>query len=66
MQGKIVLCDICKEKIIGLDGDVRIKYRAKRKWQLWYEDGWSRIDICSKCLNKIISAKERSNNKCQE
>ena len=60
MKAKVVFCDICKEKIIGDDGDIRIKYRAKRKWYLWYEGGWNRIDICANCLTKIISAKERS------
>lgn len=60
---KAVLCDICKNKIIGYDGDMKIKYRAKRRWDLWYEGGWNRIDICANCLNKIISAKEGSNNK---
>lgn len=60
---KVILCDICKNRIIGDDGDIKIKYRAKRKWYSWYEDGWDKIDICANCLNKIISAKERSNNK---
>lgn len=58
MKVKLVYCDICKEKIVGDEGDVRIKYRAKRKWYSWWEEGWSRIDICADCLNKIISAKE--------
>lgn len=31
MKAKVVFCDICKEKIIGDDGDIRIKYRAKKK-----------------------------------
>ena len=55
---KVVLCDICKNKIIGDNGDVKIKYRAKRQWISWYEAEWYRIDICADCLNKIISAKE--------
>ncbi len=57
---KATICDICKERIIGCTGDIKIKYRAKRKWCLWHEDGWVRIDICANCLDKIISAKERS------
>lgn len=31
---KAIICDICKDKIIGDDGDMKIKYRAKRKWYL--------------------------------
>lgn len=60
---KAVFCDICKNKIIGDDGDMKIKYRAKRKWYSWYECGWDRIDICANCLNKIIKAKEESDSK---
>ena len=57
---KAVYCDICKKTICN-EGDLKIKYRAKRKWNLWYESGWERIDICSNCLNKIIAAKESDN-----
>lgn len=60
MKAKVVFCDICKNKIIGDDGDVRIKYRAKRRWIFGYEGGWNRIDICANCLNKIILAKDWS------
>ena len=62
MKAKVIFCDICKNKIIGTDGDIRIKYRAKRKWYLWFESGWEKIDICSDCLREIIKAKEESDN----
>lgn len=62
MKAKVVFCDIC-DRIIGNDGDVMIKYRAKKRWDLWYEGGWDRIDICANCLNKIISAKEENDSK---
>ena len=60
MKAKVISCDICKNRIIGNDGDIRIKYRAKRKWYLWFESGWEKIDICSGCLNEIIKAREES------
>ena len=60
MKAKFIICDICKDKIIGDDGDIRIKYKAKRRWDLWYEGSWNRIDICDNCLNQIIRAKEES------
>lgn len=60
MKAKVVFCDICKNKIIGNEGDIRIKYRAKRRWDLWYEGGWNRIDICANCLTKIIKTKEEN------
>lgn len=62
MKAKIFLCDICKNKVIGGQGDVRIKYHAKRKWFLWHEEGWERIDICASCLEKIILAREGEEN----
>ena len=57
---KIRVCDICKKKMVYNSSDIKIKYRAYRRWEIWYESGWNRIDICTDCLNKIISAKERS------
>lgn len=60
MKAKVIFCDICMDRILGDDGDIRIKYKAKRRWCLWHESGWNRIDICANCLNKIISAKEES------
>jgi hypothetical protein len=60
MKVKAIYCDICKDRIIGCDGDIRLKYKAKRRWYLWYEGGWNKIDICDNCLNQIIRAKEES------
>lgn len=57
---KIRICDICKKKMVYNSSDIKIKYRAYRRWEIWYEGGWNRIDICTDCLNKIISAKEGS------
>lgn len=47
MKGTFVFCDICKDRI-GNNGDVKIKYKAKMRWWLWYEGGWKRIDNESK------------------
>ena len=60
MKAKVIFCDICKNKIIGDDGDIRLKYKAKRRWYLWDEGGWNKIDICSSCLNAVIKLKEKS------
>ena len=60
MKAKVIFCDICKDRIIGYDGDIRLKYRAKRRWDLWDEGGWTRIDICASCLHSIIAAKAES------
>lgn len=62
MKAKVIYCDICKERIIGNDGDVRIKYKAKMCWYLWYESGWLKIDICKNCLTSIIKAKQDIDN----
>lgn len=49
------VCDICKKNYP--DAKIKYKYRAKRFWCLWYEDGWERIEICQECLDKIIQTK---------
>lgn len=58
MKAKLIFCDICKNKIIGNDGDIIIRYKAKRRWYLWMEGGWEKIDICANCLRLIIKAGE--------
>lgn len=60
MKAKVIFCDICMKRILYNDGDIRIKYKAKERWNSWYESGWTRIDICANCLDKIIKAKEES------
>jgi len=47
------MCDICKKNY----PDVKIKYKYKaKKWSSWGEEGWSRIELCQECLDKIINA----------
>ena len=47
-------CDLCKKEM-GSGADVKIKYKAKRKWWAYpCDEGWERIDICADCLEKII------------
>ena len=52
----IRVCDICQKNY----PKVKIKYKikAKRNWPLY--DMWEKIDVCEECLNKIIVAKEES------
>lgn len=50
---KVHVCDLCKKNY----PDLKIKYKAKRSWVLWYESGWDRIELCNECLDKIIKAK---------
>ena len=56
MKVKYRVCDLCGDELCH-DGDVRIKYKAKRhneRWITFYETEWKNIDICTNCLNKII------------
>ena len=53
---KIQVCDLCRAELFK-EGDVKIKYKAKRFWVSWYEAGWEHIDICQDCLKKIIEVK---------
>ena len=48
------VCDICKKN--EPDAKIKYKYRAKHFWQLGYEGGWEKIELCQKCLDKIIKA----------
>lgn len=54
---KVRICDLCKKQF-GNEGDVKFKYKAKKRWYCFDEAGWEKLDICSECINKIIAAKE--------
>lgn len=58
---KIEVCDLCKKEYP--DAKIKYKYRAKHFWCSWYEGSWERIDLCQRCLDKIIKAKEESRSK---
>ena len=51
---RLYVCDICKKN--SPDAKIKYKYKAKRFWWLWWEGGWERIELCQKCLDKIINA----------
>lgn len=56
MKVKYRACDLCKRKLFN-EGDVKFKYKAKRKWYGYPMDsGWDKIEICAECLEKIIGA----------
>lgn len=53
---KAILCDICKQP----KTDYKIRYKAKKKYiGDWVGGYWEDIDICEKCMNKIIKAKDQ-------
>lgn len=53
------VCDICNRN--QPYAKIKYKYRAKRAWQFWDENGWEKIELCQRCLYKIIEAdKEES------
>ena len=43
------VCDICKHN--QPDAKIKYKYRAKKAWYSWYENGWDRIELCQDCLD---------------
>ena len=51
---KMQVCDICKRN--RPDAKIKYKYRAKKAWRFWYENGWEKIKLCQFCLEKIIEA----------
>lgn len=48
------VCDLCKKNYP--DAKIKYKYKAKRFWCLWYETGWTKMELCQECLDKIIKA----------
>ncbi len=48
------VCDICGKN----EPTYKIKYKAEKKVCFTYNFIWTKIDICDKCLRKIINAKE--------
>lgn len=51
------VCDLCKKRYP--DARIKYKYKAKRRWVSWYEDGWNRIELCENCLKKIIDVERK-------
>jgi len=53
---RINVCDICKKNFPDLK--IKYKYKAKKAWSSWGEEGWSRVELCQECLDKIINAEQ--------
>lgn len=50
------VCDLCKRN--QPDAKIKYKYRAKKAWSSWCDNGWDRIELCQDCLDKIIQAEK--------
>ena len=42
------ICDICGRTLCK-SGDIIIK----RRWTSWHETGWSKLDVCKWCADRI-------------
>lgn len=60
-------CDLCGATITqndtSLTGSLKLKYKAKKSFEVYRPSygiwsKWNSVDICPKCLDKIIRAKE--------
>lgn len=58
------VCDLCEEQ--SPDAKIKYKYKAKRRWFSWYEEGWDKIELCEDCLTKIINAKRKTRTESEE
>ena len=67
MQVSYTQCDLCGEKIIW--NELNIKYKAKRnilqffsvedaKNKIPFTSEWKEIDVCENCLKEIIKRKQ--------
>ena len=52
------VCDLCEKESPYVK--LEYKYKAKREWYSvpFCESGWERIELCERCLEAIIKAKE--------
>ena len=48
----IKVCDLCKKN--SPDAKIKYKYKAKLFQWSWYEGGWTKIELCQECLDKIV------------
>ena len=53
------VCDLCKKN--SPDAKIKYKYKAKHFWVSWYESGWTKMELCQECLDKIIKAESEEN-----
>ena len=64
MKRKSIICDICGKEIDK--GDARIKARIREpdsyvNYDLWETQKWEKLDICTRCFDKMcIYIKTRS------
>lgn len=50
------ICDICGKTTHDLEKSLIIK----RRWTLWWEAGWNRLDICKDCTERMMEFIEQS------
>lgn len=69
-MGKINVCDLCKKEILVRYEDKAYKFIVKKRWFSY--DGFTpygntgTIDICFRCMRKIIDATQQPSNKASE
>ena len=56
MKRKSIICDVCGKEIDK--GDARIKARIREpdsyvNYDLWEFDKWGKLDICTRCFDKM-------------
>lgn len=56
MKRKSIICDVCGKEIDK--GDARIKAKIREldsyvNYDLWESDKWGKLDICTRCFDKM-------------
>ena len=56
MKRKSIICDVCGKEIDR--GDARIKAKIREadsyvNYDLWESDKWGKLDICTRCFDKM-------------
>ena len=60
MRKEIIICDLCGQPITSLNDEE--EYKFKKRWSLWHEHGWERIDLHQSCREKLFKAIEEQAN----
>lgn len=53
-MSKVEVCDICGKRLLNGTGISR--YKVKKKYSLWTEEWWTRIDAHDLCVEKVLDS----------
>lgn len=58
MRRKSIICDMCGREMSKGDARIKAKIREFDSWDnfgFWESQKWKKLDICTYCLNQMIT-----------